>query len=318
MSLPPRRRSLSRSAPVSVSRHISILNPTAGDEGDVDAPPRTLSPHVVTLLACVSTAAILAAGQARAALLAWVPLGVVVVVFGRSTLEALAVTIRAWRRMKQQHFVASSAVLGDVRDRLELWRNEWKRGGARAAVTQAREAVATATLPLLLALVATHACFSVATSLPARQSAFWACGVVHALVAAVLYLAGELSATMATQREFVASARLRVAEQSYALAADVGDVRESVAALHMHNALAMELCVIETHTSEAAFTVMGLALDSGKASQYVVLVSAWVQWTWDASVVALDVTQPRGLLVAVAAALLGGLPLLSAWRHSRA
>ena len=50
-----------------------------------------------------------------------------------------------------------------------------------------------------------------------KLSALAACVVVDSMIFSLLWLCGEITELMATQKEFLTTARLRIAEASYAL-----------------------------------------------------------------------------------------------------
>ncbi len=243
-----RRRSFSRSAP-SV-RSISMLVPTQSMRGVDDATPAVRDQRLLLFsLAAVATATTLAFAPINTArLLLWGPLSVVLITFALPTLRRLIAARQQWTAMKQRHVLHEHS-LEDMRILLEMWRSDYKRGGCQESASLARQSLAAAAGPLATALIVTHGLvLYTTTAMRAKYSATVAALIVDATIAALLYLAGDVTDLM-RQPEFLASARLRIAEASYALA-DVKnlDVRLSLPSLHLYNALQMELTVIETYT----------------------------------------------------------------------
>jgi hypothetical protein len=130
--------------------------------------------------------------------------------------------------------------------------------------------------------------------------------VIDATIALILFYGGELSECFHNFRDFTTSARLRIAEASYALT-ECLDSQRSMSQLHLYNALQMELRVIEAYTASKSFAVFGIAVDSGRVSQFVALIiGLQQQFLFDSRV--LD----YGMLVSIDGIILFSLVILNA------
>lgn len=218
----------------------------------------------------------------------WLPLSFVVMTHAGRTLVQLMEARLAWAGMMQRNAVVDATSLQEVQQCLEKWRRDYKRGGAQAAVAVARIIVSASAAPILGALIVAHIILVSVEKPRFLQSALLACVLLDVTVAAILYVAGEITELMSSQREFFISVRLRVAESCYELGEqaiactpDDGDgAAYDMRHLYLFNAIQTELCVLEAHTGGQSFVVYGFSIDSGRASHFLALVAAVFQQNW--------------------------------------
>jgi hypothetical protein len=126
--------------------------------------------------------------------------------------------------------------------------------------------------------------------------------VVDTAVFALLFFSGQITEAMASQRDFLTSARLRLAENSYSWADSDETMKKSLSGLHLFNALNMDLNVIEAYTRDQAFSVFGFSIEPGTASTFAAAALTFLQYffVWDLHTVAMN---GRMYIVLVAALL---------------
>jgi hypothetical protein len=191
----------------------------------------------------------------------------------------------AWLLMKKT--LTGTFRLQGLRAALGEWRSDFKHGGAQTSSCEARKAVTKAAMPVCLAFVVAHVQLMTADTLPERFVASCACVAIDLAAFLLMWFCCEITTQMASQQEFVTSARLRLAESSYAwsdsIATDEPPNAEQLASLHLSAAIAQELRVIEDFTREQSFVVFGFAIEGGRASHFLALEAAFLQhfcWDW--------------------------------------
>lgn len=234
------------------------------------------------LFAGISSGLILWGGGNGRALLLWLPLSFVCVTHAGRTLWRLLEARGAWQGMKDKHAAAMEAQsLGELQRVLERWRREYKRGGAQMTVAVARMTVAASAAPVVFACVVAHVLLFSVEQARFKISALLACVLLDVAIAAILYVAGEITEIMSSQREFFINVRLRVAEACYQLSEPTEDdeknLVDDVRQLHLFNAIQTEIMVLEGHTSGQSFVVFGFSIDSGRVSHFLALVAAVLQ-----------------------------------------
>jgi hypothetical protein len=271
------RRTRSRSRD-ELSRHISLVTPSAL-HGET---PRVLDDSRAVALACGVAALSCAAFVSR--LFVWAPVGAAVALCCL-TLTPVLVARDAWLLMKKS--LTGTFRLEGLRSALGEWRSDFKHGGAQTSSREARKAVTKAAMPICIAFVVAHVQLMTAEALPERFVASCACVAVDLAAFLLMWFCCEITTQMASQQEFLTSARLRLAEASYAWADSISIDEplsaEQLASLHLSAAITQELRVIEDFTREQSFVVFGFAIEGGRASHFLALEAAFLQhfcWDW--------------------------------------
>ena len=279
-------------------RAITLINP------DTLRGPRQSSSSRRGLKALGVAGAVAGAGAAArllpATLLLWSPLVAVSWLWGVGALRRLIEARDAWMSMKK--LILGPHSLERLRSALQEWRSDYKHGGAQEMLDLARASVAEAALPLGLLFLTVHVIFYAVShdshSSETKFSVALACCAVDVVLFSLLYFAGATSDLMSGQREFVTSARLRLAETTFAWADSSETLKASMRTLLLHQGLSSELDVIEAFTSEQCMVVYGVALESGKATQFAGLAIAFLQIFWDLSLMTLTMTPAMWLALA--------------------
>jgi hypothetical protein len=244
-----RTRSTSRDQ---LSKHISLVTPSVLQSET----PVVLQDGYAMALACGVAALSCAVFVSR--LFVWLPVAAVVSLC-YVTLAPVLLARDAWLMIKQG--LTGTYRLEGLRTALGEWRSDFKHGGAQTSSRDARAAITRAGMPILTVFLAVHIQLLTADALRERFVATCACVVVDLVVFLLMWYCCEITRQMASQQDFLTSARLRLAEASYAwsdsIAVDEPVNAEQLASLHLSAAIAQELHVIENFTKEQSFVVFG-------------------------------------------------------------
>lgn len=241
----------------------------------------------------------------------WAPLTAMLIFFARKTITQLITTRSSWAEMKEKRLIVGPHSLERLRSALDEWRHDYKHGGARESTIMARQLVSEAGAALVLVFILCHVVFYAvsheAFSLAAKFSAALAVLACDVCMFCILHVAGQISELMASQGEFISSARLRLAEVAYACSDRNDTMKESMRALHLQQAISAELQVIESYTQGQTFVVYGFAMDPGRASQMVGASFAFMQVFWDSELNPLQMGMDGTMMLIAGAMLLNTL-----------
>ena len=284
-------------------RNITLINPAtlAGDQTDTSSiihrfQSKTVLKVVSVLTAlCVAFALYKKHDNSHPELLLWIPLALALISLGLKSLQKIISARNAWREM--QTLILGPHSLERLRRALTGWRADYKHGGARECTAIARLSISDIAMPLGLILILTHVLFYAvshqSSASEIRLSIALACIACDVVCFSLLFYAGCISELMSSQSEFVTSARLRLCETSYHWAdvAESESMKSSLKEMFLHQAIAMELSVIESYTRGQSFVVLGISMEPGRASQLVGASLAVMQLLWgEWSIVAMEMT----------------------------